>query len=84
MKARFQKIFLIMHKIQLYNLCTMLIFYRNADANHFPRLGGEERNPRRPRLSSPPCPVVYNSLRQLHTAGLHPLTILAAASRERN
>ena len=31
-----------------------------------------------------PCPVVYNSLRQLHTAGLHPLTILAAASRERN
>jgi hypothetical protein len=31
-----------------------------------------------------PCPVVYNSLWQLHTAGLHPLTILAAASKERN
>lgn len=31
-----------------------------------------------------PCPVVYNFLRQLHTAGLHPLTILAAASAERN
>lgn len=30
-----------------------------------------------------PCPVVYNFLRQLHTAGLHPLTILAAASAEK-
>lgn len=72
-----------MHKIRLQFLCDMLISYQNAGETHFEVRGrGTKSAPPASFLS--PCPVVYNFLRQLHTAGLHPLTILAAASKERN
>lgn len=44
---------------------------------------GEERNPRRPRLSSPPAAVVDNSLAAVTHSRSPPLTILAAASAEK-
>ena len=72
-----------MHKIRLQFLCYMLISYQNAGETAFEVRGrGTKSAPPVSFLS--PCPVVYNFLRQLHTAGLHPLTILAAASKERN
>ena len=45
---------------------------------------GEERNPRRPRLSSPPAAVMDNSLAAVTHSRSTPLTILAAANAERN